>query len=109
MKLLVDNQLPAALANWLMAQGVDAIHVLDCGLAQASDRVLWARASSEGRIIVSKDSDFVLLAARPGDLGRLLWVRIGNCRSDALLSQLAATWPAIHAAFAGGERVVELR
>ena len=34
MRFLVDNQLPAALARWLTAQGHDAIHVLDVALAQ---------------------------------------------------------------------------
>jgi predicted nuclease of predicted toxin-antitoxin system len=31
-KFLVDNQLPAALARQLSAQGLTAMHILDCGL-----------------------------------------------------------------------------
>ena len=32
MKFLVDNQLPAALARWLVARGLDACHVAVRGL-----------------------------------------------------------------------------
>ena len=37
MKFLVDNQLPATLARFLTSRGVDCQHVLDIGLAQATD------------------------------------------------------------------------
>ncbi len=37
MKLLVDNQLPSALARFLSANGVESQHVLDIGLDAASD------------------------------------------------------------------------
>jgi hypothetical protein len=36
-KFLVDNQLPAALAEFLRKRGLDCQHVLDVDLAQASD------------------------------------------------------------------------
>jgi len=78
-KFLVDNQLPAALARWLTAQGADAQHVIDIGLDSAPDGELWSRAATDARIVVSKDEDFFDLANRPGDTGRLLWVRTGNC------------------------------
>lgn len=38
MKLLVDNQLPAALARMLSANGMDCRHVLDLGMETESDR-----------------------------------------------------------------------
>jgi len=39
MSLLVDNQLPVALARHFTANGLDCIHVLDVGLDNADDRV----------------------------------------------------------------------
>jgi len=36
-RCLIDAQLPPALARWLTAEGHDAIHVIDVGLAQAPD------------------------------------------------------------------------
>ncbi len=109
MKFLVDHQLPVALARWLAAQGCDAAHVLDLGLDTAPDVDIWARAQTEGRIVVSKDEDFFHLANRLGDPGRLLWVRVGNCRTAALLAHLTTLWPAIEKAFASGQRIVEVR
>ena len=37
MRFLVDNQLPVALATLLRAQGHEAEHVLELGLAQGTD------------------------------------------------------------------------
>ena len=105
----MDHQLPVALARWLAAHGADAVHVLDIGFDATPDTEIWTRAISEGRIVVSKDEDFLHLANRTGDTGRLLWVRVGNCRTAALLARFAAEWAAIGLAFADGQRVVELR
>ena len=44
MKLLVDNQLPSALARFLSANGVESQHVLDIGLDAASDQTIWEYA-----------------------------------------------------------------
>ena len=109
MKFIVDHQLPAALARWLSARGADAVHVQDIGFDATPDVGIWERAISEARVVVSKDEDFLHLANRVGDTGRLLWVRMGNCRTAALLARFAAEWVAIEQAFAGGQRVVELR
>ena len=109
MKFLVDNQLPKALARWLTERGHDAVHVLDRGKGQTDDRQIWAEAIDEGRIVVSKDEDFFILATRPADAGQLLWLRIGNCRTQSLLTSLDGSLPAIIQAFQSGQRIVELR
>lgn len=108
MKFLVDNQLPAALARWLSARGEDAIHVLDVTLDHSQDAEVWSRAGLEARIVISKDEDFFHLANRVGDTGRLLWVRMGNCRTAALLARFQSAWPEIEQSFAAGERIVLL-
>ena len=109
MRFLVDNQLPTALARWISSTGAYADHVLDLGLEKKSDAELWSFCGSDGRIIVSKDADLILLANRPGDRGRFLWVRIGNCRTATLLARFTAAWPTIEAAFSAGQQIVELR
>jgi predicted nuclease of predicted toxin-antitoxin system len=105
----VDNQLPAALARWLTARGFDALHALDVGLALENDRAIWDYCQSEPRIVISKDEDFFSLATRPGEEGRLIWVRIGNCRKIELLESFASVWPAVKSALDSGERIVEIR
>ena len=41
MKFLVDNQLPLALAKFLISKGHHATHVLELGLASARDSEIW--------------------------------------------------------------------
>ena len=109
MKFLVDNQLPIALARWLSARGYDAAHVQGRGQGQTADREIWQGAIRENRIVVSKDEDFFILATRPNDAGQLLWLRVGNCRTQALITSLESAWPAIEQAFQSGQRIVEIR
>ena len=108
MRFLVDHQLPPSLALWLRDRGHDAEHVFDSGLHLVDDRDLWARAVVDARIVVSKDEDFLYLTNQPGAAGRFLWVRLGNCRNDALLTAFARSLDAIVAAFDLGQTVVEL-
>jgi predicted nuclease of predicted toxin-antitoxin system len=108
MRFLVDNQLPPSLARWLRDCGQDAEHLFECNLHLFDDRALWARSLSDARIIVSKDEDFLYLANQPGDAGRFLWVRLGNCRNDALLTAFDRSFDTIVAAFDSGQTVVEL-
>jgi predicted nuclease of predicted toxin-antitoxin system len=108
-KLLVDNQLPLGLAVHLRGWGCDCVHVLDVGLSQVDDLQIWTRAAAEERIVVSKDEDFVFLANRPGDVGRLIWVRLGNCRNAALVAAFDRTRDALTRAISSGQQIVELR
>jgi len=65
--------------------------------------------STMARIVVSKDEDLFFLATRPGEEGRLLWLRVGNCRTDALLMVLEPMMPVIEQSFQSGQRIVEVR
>ena len=109
MRFLVDNQLPLSLARFLSARTHEATHVVEVSLNAALDTVIWDYARQRGMALISKDEDFFHLANRPDDQGRLLWVRIGNCRKDFLLREIDAALPQIVAAFDQGSRVVELR
>lgn len=109
MRLLVDNQLPAALARFLAQRGLECRHVLDVNLAQASDLEIWLYAASHQMIVVSKDEDFFHLAARPGAEARLIWIRLGNCRTSQLLAAVDKVWARVEACLDAGDRVVEVR
>ncbi len=74
MKFIVDTQLPVTLARWLRGRSIDAIHVLEHDLGQADDREIWQFAIAEERIVISKDEDFFILANRPSEKGKLLWI-----------------------------------
>ena len=109
MRFLVDNQLPAALARFLTARGLDCQHVTDLGLAQSSDIEIWRYVAAQQMILISKDEDFLHLAEGPGASVQLVWVRLGNCRRQALLAAFESLWPRIQACLETGDRVVEVR
>lgn len=96
MKFLVDAQLPRQLARWLEANGCDARHTLDLpgGNATTDDEVTDL-SDREGRIVVTKDSDFVqshILRSRPQ---RLWLISTGNMRNQDLESLVARHWPTL--------------
>jgi predicted nuclease of predicted toxin-antitoxin system len=45
-RFLVDNQLPATLADWLRTKGHFAQHMLEIGLAQSKDNPIGATPRS---------------------------------------------------------------
>jgi predicted nuclease of predicted toxin-antitoxin system len=106
---LVDNQLPEALCDFLAAHGHRSGHVLGLRMDEAFDLEIWNYAAKGDWIVVSKDEDFLHLANRLGDTGKLLWVRIGNCRKPALLQAFGKELPEIVQVFEEGARVVEIR
>jgi len=108
-KFLVDNQLPSTLVAFLRKKGFDCEHVLHVGLAQASDFELCEFAAATGRVIISKDGDFLYLASKGTARFQLLWVRLGNCRTATLIQAFERAWSKIEASLEAGERVVEIR
>jgi len=100
-KFLIDNQLPAALAVYLRKKGVDCQHVLDVGLSGASDADLCRYAA--------EDEDFFYLGSNHKALFQLIWVRLGNCRTAALVSTFEQVWPKLEASLKAGERIIEIR
>ncbi len=109
MRFLVDTQLPAEVAYFLQTQGHQAEHVLELGLGQSKDNVLWEYAEKHHAVIVTKDEDFAdwIVRGRPGP--SVVWLRIGNSTNAILLTWLASLWPQIQARLTQGERLIEVR
>ena len=65
MKFIVDAQLPRRLARDLAAAGHDVTHTLDLPLRNRTpDSEVVALAAREGRVVVTKDSDFSSMVLR---------------------------------------------
>ena len=109
MKFLVDNQLPSALARVIESEfGEQAVHVSDIALRNAADADLWAYATENGLVLISKDEDFVRLALTTRTATRV-WVRVGNCRRDFLLSVFRRMWRQIVGRLEQQDRLIEIR
>ena len=110
MSLLVDNQLPVALARFLAANGWECSHVQDVGLDSVNDSIIWEYAKERGMAIVTKDEDFQILANRQGSIPpQVVWVRLGNCRKAALLDSFSKIIPSLRDLLATGNTVIEIR
>lgn len=109
MKFLVDNQLPPALARFIVSEfSAEALHVSDVGLKDASDAEIWRFASSNDLILISKDDDFTRLFL-VSDTCRLVWIRVGNCRRRELLDVFRRVWRSMVDRLEAGDRFVEVR
>ena len=99
MKFLVDAQLPRRLAGLLQSSGHDASHTLDLPEKNhTSDEILCRHASSEQRVLVTKDGDFVDSFFLRGQPPKLLFVTTGNIPNKDLLALFRANLPAITSA-----------
>lgn len=108
MKFLIDQQLPRALAALLNRAGHEAIHVRDLELEFAADRDIWNAAARIGAAIISKDEDFSG-AARRASGPQVVWVRLGNCSNERLLTRFKEALPDIVIELSSGAPLVELR
>lgn len=86
MKFIVDAQLPVKPAVALTATGQDAAHTLNLpDKNRSSDLYITRLADSEGRVVISKDSDFVTSHIVHGSPLRLLQISTGNMPNSILL------------------------
>ncbi len=63
MKILIDMNLAPAWADYLVAEGFEAVHWVTVGDPTAPDRVLMAWAAERGFILFTHDLDFGMLLA----------------------------------------------
>jgi predicted nuclease of predicted toxin-antitoxin system len=105
----VDAQLPPLLCEFFKRRGFNAQHAFELFEHTASDERIFTHAQSMGAVIVTKDDDFARRSDALGAPPQILWLRIGNCRNQALLSTLANAWSDILSALERGERIVEVR
>ena len=109
MNFLIDNQLPPALARFIETElRFQAVHVIDVGLRDASDAEIWAFVSNRDSILISKDEDFANMVLQV-PTGKLIWVRIGNCRKAFLVGLFQRMWSRIVQRIEGGDRLIEIR
>ena len=109
MRFLLDEHLPTGLATLISELGADALHVKTEGLLSASDSELWSLAAGFGATVVTKDSDFLVLARRDRRRSGLVHLNLGNISNRDLYEAVRAAWPLLMERLESGDPVVELR
>jgi predicted nuclease of predicted toxin-antitoxin system len=108
MKFIVDAQLPRRLARELAAAGHDAVHSLSLAKGNRTpDRDISSLAVEEGRVVVTKDEDFVTGFLLRGAPPKLRLISTGNISNDALSHLIKLNLPALVVAL-GSHNFVEL-
>jgi hypothetical protein len=91
LKLYMDEHVPSAITTGLRRRGVDVLTVQEDGRESEDDPVLLDRASELGRVMFTRDIDFLEEATRRQRSGETfagvtyahqLRVRIGQCVKD---------------------------
>jgi predicted nuclease of predicted toxin-antitoxin system len=108
-RFIVDAQLPPALARLLAERGHVAEHVGDLGLLSASDAEIWKYALEHDATLITKDEDFPDRVVLGGRAPVVVWVRVGNTTSRALLGWFGPLLDQVIAMIDSGERLIELR
>ena len=109
MTLWIDAQLSPALARWVSEIfGVAAHAVRDLEFREVKDLAIFQAAREAGAVIMSKDSDFVLLLERFGPPPQILWVTCGNTSNARLRDVLLKSFPEARVRLEQGEPLVEI-
>jgi len=107
--LWLDAQLSPYLAQWLSSEfGVEAKPVRELGLRDARDREIFLAAREAGAIVLTKDSDFVLLLEQLGPPPQVLWLTVGNTSNARLKEVLSGSFPVVQGLLQRGEPLVEI-
>ncbi|MBI5766502.1 MAG: DUF5615 family PIN-like protein [Verrucomicrobia bacterium] len=100
MKFLVDAHLPRRLCAVLALHGHDAIHTLDLpDQNRTKDGAINQRSLDEGRVVISKDTDFFYSHLLHGRPWKLLLVRTGNISTADLCALLERNLTTVEAEF----------
>lgn len=89
-RLLFDENVAPCLTRDLADVFPGSAHVRDLDLQAAADDIVWARAAKGGFVIVTKDDDFRHRSFLYGPPPKVVWLRLGNCRTADVAAVLRA-------------------
>jgi len=109
MRIWVDAQMSPAIAAWITSNyPVSAVAIRDLGLRDAKDKEIFEAARQENGVVMTKDSDFVLLLDKLGPPPQVIWVTCGNTSNARLKEVLTNTLPKALDLLNFGEKLVEI-
>ena len=109
MRIWLDAQMCPAIATWISSHyTVSAVAIRDLGLRDAKDKEIFEAARQEKAVVMTKDSDFVLLLDKLGAPPQVIWVTCGNTSNARLKEILMNTLPKALELLNFGEKLVEI-
>ena len=97
------------IAIWISSNyAVSAVAIRDLGLRDAEDKEIFEAARQEKAVVITKDSDFVLLLDKLGPPPQVIWVTCGNTSNARLKEILTNTLPKALDLLNLGEKLVEI-
>jgi predicted nuclease of predicted toxin-antitoxin system len=88
MRFLFDEQLSNSLPAMLADVFPGSLHVSDLAGIGVSDQRIWDSAINHGCLLVTKDEDFHRLSVLRGAPPKVVWLRLGNCMTEAVAQLL---------------------
>lgn len=109
MTIWIDAQMSPAIAAWINDNlAVNAVPVRALGLRDATDYEIFQAAKRDSAVVMTKDSDFVLLLDRFGPPPQVIWVTCGNTSNARLKEILTSTLPQALELLKSGEQLIEI-
>jgi predicted nuclease of predicted toxin-antitoxin system len=105
-KLLLDHNVSHKLVARLADVFPDSTQTRLLNFGRTSDPHLWLFAKANGYVFVTKDSDFAELAVLRGTPPKVIWLRIGNCKTAAVERTLRRNVERIQAFVDDPEQIV---
>jgi predicted nuclease of predicted toxin-antitoxin system len=106
LKLLSDHNISHKLVARVVDLFPESSQTRLLNLSRTNDAQLWLIAKTHGFVFVTKDKDVAELAILRGAPPKVLWLRMGNCRTVAIERVLRANFEVIENLVADVERVV---
>ena len=88
MKLLLDQNLSRKIIPQIEDAYPDSCHITSVLTATTSDRDIWFYAEEHGFAILTKDDDFEQRSILLGHPPKVIWIRLGNCKTSQIVSLL---------------------
>jgi len=88
----LDEHVPRAIADGLRRRGIDASTTVEAGLRSATDEAHLAYARAQGRVMVTCDRDFLVLASRGQSHAGIVYYPYGRYPVGEVIRRLVRLW-----------------
>lgn len=106
MKLLLDQNLSRKIVGQIEAVFPESSHIASVLTEKTSDRDIWLYAREHEFAILTKDDDFEQRSILLGHPPKVIWIRLGNCKTSEIVSLLINSQKTILAFGDDGEKSI---